>query len=242
MKEAKFSDELIQTWLGDGHSIKQYYSKLIINQGITSAKSIGERNEQRNFSFFDKLFEKIPIWSDCSILDVGCGKGELISYLSLRFPDINSYNYLAIDIVPAFISSAQQKSNTKKFQLINFIDPSFSPNRKFDIVLALGVLVTRVQYYDLFVEYFVKKMVKYANKYVLFNLISYIDPSSPNYSDPNRVGHSTVLSTDTLYSIMKNIHCYDCKMEPYNIFPDATDLFVQIKLEHCVRNSCFFGY
>ncbi len=231
MRAAEFPNELILKWLEDGNRITENYSELVVKEGLASAKSIGERKEQRDFQVFDKLFEKVSIWSACSILDVGCGKGELLDYLSLRFSDIGNYNYLGIDLVPAFILEAKRKFPSKEFHQVNFIDPSFYPENQFDIVLALGVLVTRVRHYDRFVEYFIKKMVRCARKYVLFNIISSIEPSSPNYRDTKGVGHSTVLNTEILDSIISDIRCYDCKVEPYNIFPDATDLFVQIQLE-----------
>lgn len=228
---SNFSNELIHIWLEDGQRISEHYSELALKEGLTSAKSIGERDDQRDFRFFDQLFQRVIIQPDCSILDIGCGKGEVIDYLSLRFPDINNYNYLGIDIVPAFITVAQQKFPLKNFQINNFINPFFDPENKFDIVLALGVLVTRVRQYDQFVEYFVRKMLKCARKYVLFNIISYIDSTSPNYSQPNGVAHSTVLNPDILYLLLDSIDCYDWKVEAHNIFPDATDLFVHIQLE-----------
>ncbi|MUG95414.1 methyltransferase [Scytonema sp. UIC 10036] len=231
MTLTQFSDELINTWLEDGQCIREYYSQLVAKEGLKSARSIGERDEKRDFRVFERLFEKVSISSNCSILDIGCGKGELLDYLSSRFPNISYSNYLGIDIVPAFIPINQQKVPSQEFKLVNFIDPSFTPENKFDIVLALGVLVTRVRHYECFVEYFVQKMVKCAKKYVLFNVISYIEPSSSNYSDPLGVGHSTVLDTKTLHSIIDNVCCYKWLVEPYNIFPDATDLFVQIQLE-----------
>ncbi|GAA6624160.1 class I SAM-dependent methyltransferase [Scytonema sp. NUACC26] len=231
MTLTQFSDELINTWLEDGQCIREYYSELVAKEGLKSARSIGERDEERDFRVFELLFEKVSIWSNCSILDVGCGKGELLDYLSFRFPNISYSNYLGIDIVPTFLSTNQQKFPSQEFKLVNFIDPSFEPENKFDIVLALGVLVTRVRHYECFVDYFVKKMVKCAKKYVLFNVISYIDPSSSNYSDPLGVGHSTVLDTNTLHSIIDGFCCYKWLVEPYNIFSDATDLFVQIQLE-----------
>ncbi len=228
---SKFSEEFICRWLEDGQHISEYYCELVFHEGVTSAKSIGERYEQRNLQVFDKLFEGIVIHPDYSILDVGCGKGELLEYLPLRFSSISKLNYLGIDIVPAFLSAARQNFPSKEFQLNNFIEPSFFLENKFDIVLALGVLVTRVREYDLFVEYFVRKMLKCARKYVLFNIISEIEPSSPNYSQPNGVGHSTALSAEILYSIINSLDCYAWRVEPYNIFPDATDLFVCIQLE-----------
>ena len=231
MSAIKLPDQMIHTWLEDGERVRENYVELIFQEGLASAKSLGERKEHRDWRFFDRLFETISISSKDSIFDIGCGKGELIDYLSLRFPDINNCDYLGIDIVPDFIKLVKQNFPSRKFELVNFIEPSFFPEKQFDIVVALGVLVTRVRHYDLFVEYFVKKMVKYAKKYVLFNIISDIDLSSGNYSDPNAVGHSTVLSAEVLHSFIDTIPLYNYRATPYNIFPDATDLFVQIQLE-----------
>ncbi|MFN6571610.1 class I SAM-dependent methyltransferase [Dendronalium sp. ChiSLP03b] len=226
----KLFNELIHIWLEDGQKISKHYSELVLKEGTLSAKSIGEREDKRNFRFFDKLFEGIVIEPDCSVLDIGCGKGELLDYFKLQLPYINSLNYLGIDIVPAFISAAKQRFPLNSFQNHNFIHPSFLPEKQFDIVLALGVLVTRVREYNLFVEYFVKKMVKCARKCVVFNIISDIEADSPNYSQLNAVGHSTVLSVEILNSIISSLDCATCRVEPLKIFPDATDMFVYIKL------------
>ena len=229
-KMVELSDELIDIWLEDGQKISEYYSALVLKEGILSAKSIGEREEERNFRVFDKLFEGLVIETNSSFLDIGCGKGELLDYLNWQLRSISKLNYLGIDIVPAFISAAKQKFPLNKFQNHNFIHPSFFPEKQFDIVLALGVLVTRVRDYNLFIEYFVKKMVKCARKYVVFNIISDIEASSLNYSQPNAVGHSTVLSVEILNSIISSLDCATCRVEPLKIFPDATDLFVYIEL------------
>lgn len=225
------SDQFIHRWLEDGQHVRKNYGELISKEGLTSAKSLGERKEQRDWRFFDRLFDTISLYNEYSILDIGCGKGELLDYFSLHFPNVNDYDYLGIDLVPEFMKVAKQNFPSRKFEAVNFINPSFSPNKQFDIVVALGVLVTRVRYYELFVEYFVKKMVKYAKKYILFNIISNIDLSSPNYSDPNGVGHSTVMSAEVLRSFIDTIPYHNYRAETYNIFPDATDLFVQIQLE-----------
>ena len=236
MSAIKPPDQLIEMWLEDGERVKENYVGLISQEGLDSAKSLGERKESRNWKFFDCLFEQILLSSKDSILDVGCGKGELIDYLSLRFPDVRDRNYLGIDVVPDFVKLAKQncaarKFEERKFETVNFINPSFFPQEQFDIVVALGVLVTRVRHYNLFVEHFVKKMVKCAKKYVLFNIISDIDISSGNYSDPNAIGHSTVLSREILHSFLDKIPNCSYRIIPYNIFPDATDMFVQIQLE-----------
>ncbi|MDZ8183713.1 MAG: class I SAM-dependent methyltransferase [Nostoc sp. ChiSLP02] len=227
----ELSDELIQIWLQDGQRISERYSELVLKEGISSAKSLGEREAERNFQFFEKLFEGVVIEPNDSVLDIGCGKGELLDYLTLQLLDINNLNYLGIDIVPAFLSAAKQRFPLKTFENYNFIHPSFVPEKQFDIVLALGVLVTRVREYNLFFEYFVRKMVKCARKYVVFNIISEIEVTSGNYSQPNAVGHSTVLSAEILESIINSLDCKDWRKQHYKIFPDATDMFVCIQLQ-----------
>ena len=231
MGAMKLPEQVIHAWLEDGQRVRENYGELILKEGLISAKSLGERKEDRDLRFFDRLFDTISISSGDSILDVGCGKGELLDYFSLRFPNYKNYDYLGIDLVPEFIKLAKQNFPCREFEVANFIDPSFYPDKKFDVVLALGVLVTRVRDYNLFVECFLKKMVQCAKKYVLFNVISNIDPSSSNYSDPNGVGHSTVLNAEVLRSFVDTIPYSSYRAKPYNIFPDATDLFVQIQLQ-----------
>lgn len=61
--------------------------------------------------------------------------------------------------------------------------------------------------------------------------------SSPNYSDPNGVGHSTFMNPEVLRSFIDTISHHSYRAEPRNIFPDATDLFVQIQLEPEIKNT-----
>ncbi len=52
-------DQLIEMWLEDGERVKENYVGLISQEGLDSAKSLGERKESRNWRFFDCLFEQI---------------------------------------------------------------------------------------------------------------------------------------------------------------------------------------
>jgi hypothetical protein len=75
----------------------------------------------------------------------------------------------------------------------------------FTIVIAIGVLVSRVQNYQKFVEYFIRKMVRCSSGYILFNMIGEIDFSSPNYSNYKQVGRSTFFPRKALESILDKI-------------------------------------
>ncbi|BBD62738.1 membrane-associated protein (plasmid) [Nostoc sp. HK-01] len=226
----ELSQSLIDIWLEDGQKISEHYNELILKEGILSAKSLNERAETRDFSVFANLLSDVVIEPNYSLLDIGCGKGELLDYLMLNLPYSHKLDYLGIDIVPAFISAAKEKYPRRKFQKYNFVQASFFPEKQFDIVIALGVLVTRVREYNLFFEYFVNKMVKCAKKPVVFNIISEIEAESLNYSNPKGVGHSTVLDIEVLHSVINSIDCADWRIKPFKIFPDATDMFVSIQL------------
>ena len=108
MSAIELPEQVIHKWLEDGQRVRENYVELLLKEGLTSAKSLGEREEQRDWRFFDRLFDTISISSKDSILDVGCGKGELLDYLSLRFPDFNDYDYLGIDLVSDFIKLVKQ--------------------------------------------------------------------------------------------------------------------------------------
>lgn len=83
-----------------------------------------------------------------SFLDVGCGYGNLIEYLSSQ----KNYQgkYLGIDIIPEFIQTAKQLYGSKdngSFILGDFLEQDWH-NQKFDIVVSLGSLGVNYDYPD----------------------------------------------------------------------------------------------
>lgn len=81
-----------------------------------------------------------------SFLDVGCGYGNLIEYLSTQ----KKYQgkYLGIDIIPEFIQTAQKLYGSKdnaSFILGDFLEQDWH-DQKFDIVVSLGSLGVNYDY------------------------------------------------------------------------------------------------
>src|SRR5690349_2830842 len=160
------NDELIQMWLEDGYAIRDSYQKNIHEEGVDSSKSIGERAQARDLSFFEGLMDGLGFNDSVSVLDIGCGKGEFISFFLKRYPDIRLEPYLGIDIVPEFLDVAQRKYPEFELKPENFLRPDFGSGEKFELVIALGVLVTRVRCYKEYLEYFINKMVGFSSNYV----------------------------------------------------------------------------
>jgi hypothetical protein len=106
--------------------------------------------------------------------------------------------------------------------------PDFGGGEKFELVIALGVLVTRVRCYDEYLEFFINRMVGFSSKYVAFNVVTDVLPDSPNYEYSDKVGYTTAISIDRIETILSRIGDIDFKINSQKIFFDATDSFVQI--------------
>jgi len=225
---AEMKSNLIEAWSQDGLIICSRYQNKITEDGINSAKSLGERNSKKDFQFYSKLFDGIPIRRTVSILDIGCGKGELLPFLKNSYPEVKINRYLGLDLVQEFLDVAQCNYPEYEFIRENFIGDCFRPKQPFTIVVALGVLVSRVRNYQEFVEYFIEKMVRCSSGHILFNLISEVDFSSLNYLNYEQVGHSTFFSRKALESILDKIENISYRIVEERIFPDATDMFVHI--------------
>jgi 2-polyprenyl-3-methyl-5-hydroxy-6-metoxy-1,4-benzoquinol methylase len=219
---------LIEAWSQDGLIIGSRYQNKIAENGINSAKSMGERSREKDLRFYSLLFDGVPVPDVVSILDIGCGKAELLPFLKNSYPEVKIDRYLGIDLVEEFLDIAQDNYPEYEFQLENFIGDRFRLKQPFTIVVALGVLVSRVRNYQEFVEYFISKMIRSSSGHILFNLISEVDFSSQNYSNYEQVGHSTVFSKKALESILDKIENIHYRIGEEQIFPDATDMFVHI--------------
>ena len=218
----------IEAWLQDGLIIGSRYQNKITEDGINSAKSLGERNSKKDCQFYSKLFDGVPIGGTVSILDIGCGKAELLSFLKNNYTEVKIDRYLGLDLVEEFLDVARCHYPEYEFQLENFISDRFSSKQPFTIVVALGVLVSRVRNYQEFVQYFIEKMIRCSSDHILFNLISEVDFSSQNYLNYQQIGHSTFFSRKALESILDKIENTNYRIVEEQIFPDATDMFVHI--------------
>lgn len=76
----------------------------------------------------------LPKNTPATLLDAGCGLGDLSAYFVLkRFTNID---YTGIDIVPEMITAAQKKYPDRKF----LVQDISSVNQKFDYIVASGAL------------------------------------------------------------------------------------------------------
>jgi SAM-dependent methyltransferase len=222
---------LVKTWELSSTVVARYYGDLLHQFGA-SPQALDEREDTKDGQFYDHLFDGTVLAPTASVLDVGCGMGNLIEYLHDR--GIQIHDYLGIDLVAQFVELCQAKYGAPfNFAQANFVGDTFQPDRKFDVVVSMGVLVSRMPLYERYIEYSIRKMIALSNKYVLFNVITDIDASLGNYAGRTQVGQITFIPKSKLFAILDTATSelgVRYELHEINIYPDATDAFVRIIL------------
>ena len=86
--------------------IQKFHEDKIEKYGSASAKSLAWFSEEDQLKRFEILAE-IGDLNNCSVLDIGCGNGDLCYYLSQHFANVS---YHGIDVIPVFLDNAIEKN------------------------------------------------------------------------------------------------------------------------------------
>jgi SAM-dependent methyltransferase len=114
----------------------------------------------------------------CSIVDVGCGVGDLLAYLRSRgWP---AARYAGFDIVPEMIDAARRKQRGRggRFQVRDVLAEGFE--HRYDYVVASGIFNLRVPRHDRFFRRMVEVMYAACRRGVAFNVLQ------PVYADADK--------------------------------------------------------
>lgn len=146
--------------------LTNFYMDLLTRHGSYSPKALSWNNEFTQFTRF-KVLSEIGNLSDKSILDVGCGFGDLYFFLAQKF---KNFSYLGIDIIPEMIGQAKIKYPKAKFKVS---DLDGIRSGRFDYVLASGILSLKILNYRK--RYFreIEKMFSACRAGVAFNMLNY---------------------------------------------------------------------
>lgn len=82
---------------------------------------------------FRELVKQVPVQGR-TILDAGCGMGDLLPYLYAKSPD---FNYLGIDKNKSFIKIARQRYEGHQFKVA---DPFSHKIGSFEVIISSGVM------------------------------------------------------------------------------------------------------
>ncbi len=114
-----------------------------------------------------------------SILDVGCGFGDIIPYISAK---AKKFEYLGIDITPEFIREAKKLYPGHKFIVGDYFNKP--PKENFDVVICSGALNANVRDNLDFRKKAIKTMFKHAKEVFVFNMVGrYPQPKTSSKSN-----------------------------------------------------------
>ncbi len=135
-----------------------------------AARQVSWRDRHDQELRFENLLEAIdePAVASFSVLDVGCGLGDLFGYLK-RSGRLKG-RYLGVDVVSEMIEAAKARHPEAEFELRDILqDP---PEQNFDLVVCSGSLTVKVPGHERFVARMLAQMVELAQMAVAVNFQS----------------------------------------------------------------------
>jgi SAM-dependent methyltransferase len=157
--------------MADDRTVLDFYAQRWDEYGYdTRSLGIGSRESQEiRFSVITQMADL----KGASILDVGCGFGDLHDFLERKGISVQ---YTGLDIQPAFIEEARKRHPGDAFHCADI--EGFAPDGKFDFVFVSGTF--NVKFRDdqeAWVFRMLRKLFSLAQRGVGINLLStYYDP------------------------------------------------------------------
>jgi ubiquinone/menaquinone biosynthesis C-methylase UbiE len=141
----------------------EFYTALLERHGA-NPKALDWGSVQSQSRRFEVLAE-IGDLSGASLLDVGCGLGDLYGWLD------GKGSYKGIDITPAMILAARNRFPSADFEVADVMNVPFSP-RSFDYVFASGIFYLGHSEPFAFMKDMVRRMYEICRRGVAFNTLS----------------------------------------------------------------------
>ena len=177
-------------------TIIHYHRHRIDCFGVGQVRSLGWRDAASQRKRFDAIAGAFE-FDRCSVLDLGCGCGDLKAFLAARFKDVD---YLGIDQMPEFIDFARKRyagDPRARFHLDDFAKVELP---RVDVVVASGALGYRCAEAGFHLR-MIERMVATAAKAVIFNVLD--DSTFPDH--PLLVGRDLEEVTAFCRSLSANV-------------------------------------
>ncbi|MBI5400311.1 class I SAM-dependent methyltransferase [Candidatus Saganbacteria bacterium] len=153
-----------------------YYTALLAKHGdhYHSLDWKGTNSQDERFSILREIFLYGNKSVNLSLLDVGCGFGDLYGYLKKhKLLDQYRLHYTGYDIAPSLLEVAGKKYPAAKFQLCDILEEIKVPT--FDYVFCSGTLnlrLTDLESHQTFVRAMLTRMFELANYGLAVNFLS----------------------------------------------------------------------
>jgi len=157
--------------------------------GQNSAESLHWKSAESQRLRYE-IYYMMGSFENKSILDLGCGLGDLYGFLKQR---VKKFEYLGVDILPEFVKGASNKFPGARFVKGDIL--TFKPEKTYDYVISCGALNVRIGNMDKLVKKAIKKIYSLCRIGCGFNLLSknayYKDDSLYNYDPVKIISHCT---------------------------------------------------
>lgn len=193
--------------------IKDFYNKNY-DKFQNSIKSIGWSSKKDQYLRFSKLLQNIDI-NNKSILDVGCGFGDLIFFIK-KYNKKKKFIYTGVDISDKILSYSKTVHKKKN---IKFICGDFYSLKliKHDIVLSSGSMSLNLHLKSRNLENMIEKMMIASNYCVVMNFLS-------SYSD-YQLKKNQHFSPEKLFKISKKFSKKVNIIHDYNLYEFTVQIF-----------------
>lgn len=151
----------------DNLYIQKFHQDKIEKYGSNKPESLAWFSEEDQLKRFEVLAQ-IGDLNNCSVLDIGCGNGDLCAYLSQHFTNVS---YHGIDMIATFLDNAVEK--TKDFPDTTFYLGDFMKGNlpQTDYILVSGSLNYKNSDPN-FIFKAIAHLYAHCNKGLGFNLLS----------------------------------------------------------------------
>ena len=198
-----------------GQDIKKQYEKKFEKYGV-DPRSLFWKSRGASHQRFRQMWAEID-FNNKSVLDVGCGFGEMAKFLKKRYENVD---YVGVDIVPEFVREAQNIFPEYEFRAMDYFNAPL--DRKFDVVLASGTLNSNVEGNMDYRKKAIKTMFEHTKKVLAFNMLgSHPQPKNDSksniwYSDSLKILEYTMSLTRRVV-LRANYHPKDFTVLMYTV-------------------------
>ncbi len=155
-----------------------HFSRLLSRHGQTHA-ALEWRSRESQERRFAVLIEA-GIRDGQTVLDVGCGTGDLLEWMQRR--KITPGDYLGLDITPAMIDHARARFPDHRFEQGCLLSGPALPRETYDWVVASGIFAHRYEQPVAYMRRMVAAMIGRAAVGVTLNSLSSKAPNAAQWT------------------------------------------------------------
>ena len=192
---------IARNYLQDKAFLIDYYEELLKDHGA-GYRAVGWGSVEAQLARFEKMLPWIidPSVQKFSMLDVGCGLGDLYGYLCEQGLVCE---YTGVDICAPFIELAQKRYPKARFLLLDLLVEDLP--ELFDYVLASGTFNSKLRDNWAFLRLMLEKMFTLCQRGVAANMLR----SKVDYREDHLFYYDPQLVLDMCHELTDNVTLYE---------------------------------